>query len=142
MNQKIRIISKYILLFLIGGLLYGCVEVLFRGRTHISMLIVGGIDFILIGLLNEIISWDVAMTSQMILSSLIIDLSELISGIYLNIYLGLNVWDYSDLPYNFLGQVSLEFSVIWFFFSLLPITLDDYLRYKYLGEEKPHYKIL
>lgn len=142
MNQKIRIISKYILLFLIGGLLYGCVEVLFRGRTHISMLIVGGIDFILIGLLNEIISWDVAMTSQMILSSLIIDLSELISGIYLNIYLGLNVWDYSDLPYNFLGQVSLEFSVIWFFFSLIPITLDDYLRYKYLGEEKPHYKIL
>lgn len=142
MNQKIRIISKYILLFLIGGLLYGCVEVLFRGRTHISMLIVGGIDFILIGLLNEIISWDVAMTSQMILSTLIIDLSELISGIYLNIYLGLNVWDYSDLPYNFLGQVSLEFSVIWFFFSLIPITLDDYLRYKYLGEEKPHYKIL
>ena len=142
MNQKIRIISKYILLFLIGGLLYGCVEVLFRGRTHISMLIVGGIDFILIGLLNEIISWDVALTSQMILSSLIIDLSELISGIYLNIYLGLNVWDYSDLPYNFLGQVSLEFSIIWFFFSLIPITLDDYLRYKYLGEEKPHYKIL
>lgn len=142
MNQKIRIISKYILLFLIGGLLYGCVEVLFRGRTHISMLIVGGIDFILIGLLNEIISWDVATTSQMILSTLIIDLSELISGIYLNIYLGLNVWDYSDLPYNFLGQVSLEFSVIWFFFSLIPITLDDYLRYKYLGEEKPHYKIL
>lgn len=142
MNQKIRIISKYILLFLIGGLLYGCVEVLFRGRTHISMLIVGGIDFIFIGLLNETLSWDVAMTSQMILSSLIIDLSELISGIYLNIYLGLNVWDYSDLPYNFLGQVSLEFSVIWFFFSLIPITLDDYLRYKYLGEEKPHYKIL
>jgi uncharacterized membrane protein len=132
---------KYILLFFIGGFSYCGIELLFRGYSHISMLVAGGICFVLIGLLNEIFPYKVSVISQMFISSLIITLVEFISGYIVNILLGLNVWDYSDLPYNFLGQICLLFSNIWFLLSLPAILLDDYLKYYLLGEEKPTYKV-
>lgn len=132
---------KYILLFFIGGFSYCGIEILFRGFSHISMLIAGGICFVLIGLLNEIFPFKISIISQMFISSLIITLVEFIAGYIVNILLGLNVWDYSDLPYNYLGQICLLFSNIWFFLSLPAILLDDYLKYYLLGEEKPSYKV-
>lgn len=132
---------KYILLFLTGGFAYGGIEILFRGYSHISMFAAGGLCFILIGLINEIFSWDVAFVSQMVISSFIITAVEFIFGLIVNVWLGLDVWDYSDLPYNLMGQTCLLFSIIWFFLSPLAILADDYLRYRLLGEEKPRYKI-
>ena len=55
-----------------------------------------------------------------------------------NIKMGLNVWDYSDLPFNFMGQVSLIFSIFWFFLSIVAIWLDDYLRYKFYNDKRPN----
>ncbi|WP_276929899.1 putative ABC transporter permease [Herbinix luporum] len=132
---------KYTLLFLIGGFAYGGIEILFRGYSHISMLAAGGICFILIGLINEIFSWDIAFLSQMVISSVIITVVEFIFGLVVNIWMGLNVWDYSNQPYNIMGQTCILFSIIWFFLSPLAILLDDYLRYYLLGEEKPRYKL-
>lgn len=134
-------ILKYILLFFIGGFAYCGIELMFRGYSHISMLIAGGICFVLIGLLNEIFPYKVSIISQMFISSIIITVIEFISGYIVNILLGLNVWDYSDLPYNFLGQICLLFSNIWFVLSLPAILLDDYLKYYLLGEERPSYKV-
>lgn len=135
-------VVKFILLFFIGGYVYCGVEILFRGFTHISMLIAGGICFILIGLLNEAFPKRIALFSQMVLSSVIVTVVELLSGLVVNVWLGLNIWDYSNMPYNFLGQICLLYTNIWFILSLPGILLDDYLRYFLLGEEKPHYKIL
>ena len=42
-----------LLLFLIGGLVYAWIEILWRGYTHWSMFVLGGICFIIMGLLNE-----------------------------------------------------------------------------------------
>jgi uncharacterized membrane protein len=128
-------------LFLIGGFAYGGIEIMFRGYSHISMLAAGGICFILIGLINEIFSWDIAFLSQMVISSVIITVVEFIFGLVVNIWMGLNVWDYSNQPYNIMGQTCILFSIIWFFLSPLAILLDDYLRYYLLGEEKPRYKL-
>lgn len=133
---------KNISLFLIGGLLYYFIEVLYRGYSHYSMFFVGGICFFLIGLLNEFYTWDTAFVSQMFLSSIIITIVEFISGCILNIWLGLNVWSYYHMPYNLLGQVCLLFSILWFFLSAIGILLDDWLRYFIWKEEKPHYKWL
>ncbi|MBH1940743.1 hypothetical protein I5677_07575 [Mobilitalea sibirica] len=132
---------KYLILFLIGGFVYGGVEILSRGYSHISMLIAGGISFICIGQLNEGYSWRLSLVSQMVISAGIITLIEFISGLIVNVWLGLGVWDYSDKPYNILGQVCLLYTNFWFFLSLPGILLDDYLRYYLLGEEKPQYKI-
>ncbi len=132
---------KYLLLFLIGGFAYGAIENLSRGYSHISMFIAGGICFILIGELNERVSWDFSLVGQMAISAVIITVVEFITGLIVNVWLKLNVWDYSDLPYNIMGQVCLLFTNIWFFISLFAIFLDDYLRYYLMGEEKPRYKI-
>ncbi len=131
---------KYSFLFLIGGFAYGGIEILFRGYSHISMFIAGGICFILIGLINTVFSWDIAFISQMVISSCIITAVEFICGLIVNVWLELDVWDYSTLPYNLLGQICILYSIIWFFLSPLAIIMDDYLRYYLMGEEKPHYK--
>ncbi|MHB8128602.1 MAG: putative ABC transporter permease [Mobilitalea sp.] len=132
---------KYTFLFLTGGFAYGGIEIISRGYSHISMLVGGGICFILIGLLDEIFSWDMSIISQMAISAIIITTVEFVIGIVVNIWLKLNVWDYSAKPYNILGQVCLLYTNIWFFLSLFAILMDDYLRYFLLKEEKPRYRI-
>lgn len=130
-----------IFLFFIGGFLYGIVEMLFKGNTHISMIIAGGLSFILIGKLNEG-SHNPSVLGMMVISSLIITGIEFITGVIVNLWLHLNVWDYSDLPYNFLGQICLLFSICWFFLSFVAIVVDDYIRYFLLEGKKPHYHIM
>lgn len=66
---------------------------------------------------------------------------ELIAGLILNVSLGLNMWDYSSMPGNVLGQICPQFMVVWFFLSAVGIILDDVLRWKMFGEEKPHYHL-
>lgn len=132
---------KYLFLFLTGGFAYGTIENITRGYSHISMLIAGGICFILIGLINEVLPWDMSIVSQMIISSFIITTIEFITGVIVNLWLKLQVWDYSDMPYNLMGQVCLLYTVFWFFLSAPAILLDDYLRYLLMNEEKPRYKL-
>ena len=50
-------------------------------------------------------------------------------GVIVNIWLGWNIWDYSNTPFNILGQVCLPFALIWFVLAHAAIVLDDYLRY-------------
>lgn len=132
---------RYMLLFLLGGFSYCIIEILSRGYSHISMLIAGGLCFVLIGNLNRKRK-DMSLVSQMFLSTFIITGIELVTGLIVNVWLELEVWDYSDLPYNFMGQICLLYTNVWFFLSVLGILLDDYTRYFLMGEEKPHYKIL
>ena len=46
--------KRNLLIFVIFGLAYGLIEILWRGYTHPSMVILGGICGLIIGLLNEI----------------------------------------------------------------------------------------
>lgn len=117
------------------------IEILYRGYTHWTMGILGGISFVSIGLINEILSWDTPLAIQALIGSIMITLYEFITGVILNIWLGLGIWDYSNLPFNILGQICLPFSIIWYFLSIVGICLDDFLRWKFFGEEKPRYKI-
>ena len=133
---------KYLLLFFLGGFLYGAVEILFRGYSHISMFIAGGLCFLLIGGINEIFPEDISLFSQMFLSAIGITVIEFVVGVIVNLWLGLGVWDYSKLPYNFLGQICLLYSFYWFFLSLPAIFLDDYIRANIFGERKHKYKLL
>lgn len=131
--KKIQFLKKETIIFLIFGFLYICLELLYRGRTHISMFFVGGLCGVLIGLINDNTP-DIPLFYQCILGTTIVTLIEFISGCYLNIYLGLGVWDYSHVPFNLLGQVCLPFSIIWMFLSIPVIYLDDYLKNKLLKE--------
>ena len=48
---------------------------------------------------------------------IIITAIELVFGIVFNIILKEQVWDYSNVPLNFLGQICIPFSLIWFVLS-------------------------
>lgn len=79
---------------------------------------------------------------QMGVSTIIITCLEYLTGAIVNIGLGLNVWDYSNLPLNIHGQICLYFSFVWFFVSFIAIVLDDLLRYKLFGEEFHKYRLI
>lgn len=138
-NRILKMVSKELILAALGGVLYVMVELLFRGRSHPSMFILGGLCFVAIGILNERYPWEMPLVSQMVISSIVITVLEFFFGIILNIVLHLHVWDYSNMPYNCLGQICLLFSVGWFFLSLAAIFIDDWIRHEWFGEDKPHY---
>lgn len=132
-------IFKSIFLFMFGGGIYCLIEMLFRGHTHFTMIFVGGVCFLMCGMLNEVIHWEMPIPEQMLICAVNITAVELIAGMILNVWLSLNVWDYSNMPLNIMGQICLPFSVAWYFLSAVGIIMDDYLRYWIFNEEKPHY---
>ena len=115
-------------------------ELMYRGRSNISMFILGGACGIIVGGLNNWYSWDMPLIKQMTISAVIITILEYITGCIVNIHLGWNVWDYSDMPLNLNGQICFYFSFLWFFVSLIAIVLDDWLRHELFNEEYKKYK--
>lgn len=136
----IKLFTKYLVLFFIGGTIYVSLEHIWRGWSHWTMFILGGICFIALGLINEVLDWDTPMVLQMAIGCAIITTLEFITGCVVNIGLGWDVWDYSQYPLNFLGQISVGSSVLWYFLSAVGIVLDDTIRWKAFGEDKPKYK--
>ena len=133
-------IKKYDFLFFVGATIYVVIEKLYRGYSHWTMFLLGGICFIALGLINEVIPWDMPLLLQMFIGGIIITVLELITGCIVNLWLGWNVWNYSELPFNLWGQISLFSSIVWVGLSLVGIVLDDYIRWKFFGEDKPHYR--
>ena len=133
-------IKKYEFLFFVGATIYVIIEKLYRGYSHWTMFLLGGICFIAIGLINEVIPWDMPLLLQMFISGVIITVLEFITGCIVNLWFGWNVWDYSELPFNLWGQISLFSSIVWVGLSLVGIVLDDLIRWKWFGEDKPHYR--
>lgn len=132
---------KYLFLFWFGGSTYCSLEVIWRGYSHWTMIVLAGIVFVIIGLLNEIWTWNTHFITQATVATLIATVAEFICGCIVNIYLGWNVWDYSDMFGNILGQICPAFTLVWFFISMIAIVLDDYIRWKFFGEEEPRYRI-
>ena len=141
MKNLIKSMIEELVLFGIGGFIYIGLEMLWRGYSHWTMFLLGGLCFTLMGAINNVNTYDMSIIKQMIMSSIIITTLEFITGIVVNIGLGWNVWDYSNLPFNIYGQVCVWFIFLWFILSFIGIVVDDYIRYWLFDEEKPHYKL-
>lgn len=135
-------ILKITTLWLWGGFIYYAIEVLWRGYSHPAMFFVGGLCFYFVGEINNVFPWSLGLLWQSLIGGAIITATELASGLILNIWLGLGIWDYSALPFNFMGQICLPFSVVWVILAGVAIWLDDYLRWRVFRETKPHYKFI
>lgn len=116
-------------------------EILYRERSHWTMLVLAGLIFIVVGLLNEMWQWDVGLIRQVITGTAIATVGEFVTGCIVNLWLGWNVWDYSELPFNILGQITPQFILLWIPIILIAIILDDIIRWKFFLEEKPRYWI-
>lgn len=136
-----RKLCKAAILASIGGAVYVCLELLFRGRSHWTMAVLGGVLFLIIGSFNEILPWEMPLLLQAVLGAMVVTMAELAAGILLNRWMGLGIWDYSNMPFNLWGQICLPFSVLWVFLAGIAVVLDDWLRYWLFREERPHYAI-
>ena len=133
---------KYLFLFLFGGAAYISIEILYRGYSHWLMFIIGGLAFLMVGMLNEVFKWETPIEIQSIIGGGIITGIEFITGLIANIQFNMGIWDYSNLPLNVMGQICLPFTFIWILLSTVIIVIDGWLRYKLFDEEKPHYTFL
>lgn len=105
----------YLIVALIGGCGYCLIEIIYRGRTHYSMFFAGAIvltTFYYISKNYELPLWAKCLAGMIIITGI-----ELVFGIVFNIILKEQVWDYSNVPLNFLGQICVPFSLIWFVLS-------------------------
>lgn len=104
---------RNLLKFLFGGVGYGLIEIIWRGYTHPSMVITGGICFSMICAING----RLAARSLWLRSAACtvgVTAMEFCVGILVNRILGMCVWDYSDKWLNVFGQICPLYSVFWF----------------------------
>ena len=134
--------SKALVLFLCGAVLYAAIEIMWRGYTHWTMAALGGLLFLLLGGLNNWLPWDMPLLWQIIIGTAIVTAAEFVAGCILNLWLGLGIWDYSNLLGNIFGQICPQFTLAWAGLSLVAMVLDDYIRYWLWGDERPHYKFI
>lgn len=138
--------GKIITSCIIGGFFYVGVEILMRGYSHYSMFICGGLSFFLVGMTGKIILENsrrpgLAILAIMITGSLIITTLELVTGIMVNLMFDMNVWDYSDMDCNVLGQICPIFSVLWAMISLPCVYIDSMIRKYVYGENIEYIEI-
>lgn len=117
------------LLFLggLGGTIYYLLEIWFRGFSHWSMFLLGGICMIFIGKQGQWTEWKSPICLQLLRSIIFVASGEFITGLIVNKWLAWNVWDYSDRRWNILGQVCMLFTIIFAILCFLAIFLSKWI---------------
>ncbi len=126
--MKPRLISFF--MFILGGSFYYLLEILWRGHSHWSMFIAGGTCFLAIDMLNSKLAAKTPFWLRCTLGAAIITAIEFVVGCCVNLWADWHVWDYSRFRFNFLGQICLVYTVIWFFLSAPLIWISGVLRKK------------
>ncbi|MBQ7837521.1 MAG: hypothetical protein IJ395_02765 [Clostridia bacterium] len=101
--------------FAVGGFAYGLTEIIFRGYTHWTMVLLGGAVMVLLNLINQS---KISLWMRCLLGATVITSLEYSVGMIVNVALGWNVWDYSDKFLNLKGQICPQFSLVWFFLCI------------------------
>ena len=101
---------KKTMVFLTGGTAYVALELLWRGRSHGSMFLAGGLCLLLIGHMEEVEPKLPALL-RVLAGAGIITMVELGTGLFFN--RDFTVWDYRNLPWNYLGQICPAFCLAW-----------------------------
>lgn len=135
-------LSEYLFLWAVGGCIYYLTEILFRGFSHWTMFVLGGICLDFFTVQGRMVNWEDPMWRQILRCVVFVVSMEFISGIILNKWMNLGIWDYSRLPFQLFGQICLPFAIIFSGFCAVGILLSGYLLHWLYGEEKPHYHVL
>ena len=108
-----------------GGGVYIIIEILYRGYSHWSMAIAGGVSFLLLhGLFSKFSGMH--MILKLVACLIIISSVEYLVGYIVNMRFRWNIWDYSNHRYNLYGQVCLRYSLTWALFAI-PISLISHI---------------
>ena len=135
------------LLWTWGGTVYFLLEVAYKTATgspeRISwtMLVLAIVLCIPVERAGYQLPWACPLWLQAMACAALVTLVEFIAGCVLNLWIGLDIWDYSDIPFNLLGQICLPFSLAWWVLCFAFIPVFDWLRWAVIGGEKPKYYI-
>lgn len=119
--------------------LNGCLPIKFIslcGWTSLWMFPIGGLCGLFVGWINEN-GRHIRIILQALIGTLGIYTIEFTSGVICNRWLGLGLWDYSHMPLNLLGQITLLYFPIWFLLTPFAMWIDDIARYLIYDEDKP-----
>lgn len=132
-------------LFLSCGFIYCMIEILFRNWSHWSMFVLTGfLGVFCVDSINNTLSFDCDYIVQILISTILCTIGEGISGIILNVWLQLNVWDYSKMTFGtfFFGQCNVLFCFAWMLIiSIIIFYCDAYNYYILKIEPCPYYII-
>lgn len=118
--------------YAIGSIGYRFIEVLWRGRTHWTMGVVGGICFLLM-YISDFLLKNMRLAVKALISAASVTTVEFFSGLLINRVFCLGVWDYSAMRFNLLGQISLLYSVLWYFLCIPAHLLCKIVRRRVFG---------
>lgn len=108
------------ILFYLGGCAYVGLELLWRGRSHGSMFVAGGLCMLLVGHLNEVRP-RLPLLLRALAGAGIITTVELGTGLLVN--RNYAVWDYRAQPGNLWGQICPAFTLLWIPLALLVLLI-------------------
>ena len=114
--------------FFAGAYSYGLCELFVRGRTHITMGLLGGLAMLFIHYLGDRRRGGMPVAVAVIYGAAVITALEYVAGLILNLNLGLGIWDYSSLRLNYRGQICPEYSLKWCLITAVGIVFDELLR--------------
>lgn len=124
-----RRIIEYTIVFCVGSIMYCLIEVLFRRYTHWTMFLTGGAIFTALYFINLALR-----TRSFVLRGLIgcavITAVEFLVGVVVNLIFHLDVWNYSSIPGNILGQICPRFSFCWFLLSIAAVYIVVFLHWQ------------
>lgn len=139
-----RVLS--VLLWFFGGTLYFLIEVAWKTATghpeRISwtMLVLAVVLCVPVERAGYNLPWSCPLWLQALACSALVTVTEFVAGLVLNVWLGLCVWDYTNLPFNLLGQICPQYAVAWWGLCFIFIPVFDWLRYAVTGGNKPTYR--
>ena len=113
---------EFSFIFIIGAIGYGSIELLWRGHTHWTMILLGGVCLYVIYLISS--RMKDSFEKKAVMCTFAVTALEFLTGCIVNIRLGWNVWDYSKLPFNLMGQICPAFSLMWLILCLPCIFLS------------------
>ena len=115
-----------------GGIVYGIIELIWRGYTHWTMIVLGGVSLMLLYCIEQKIRASIYV--KCLIGSFLITAAELITGLIVNKALGWEIWDYSDMFLNIAGQICPLFSIFWFILCIPGLKLAAFLHSKKRNE--------
>ena len=135
-------LSEYLFLWALGGTLYYSFEMIFRGFSHWSMFVLGGICFVFFAQQGMWTGWRAPLWKQVSWCVIFVTACEFITGIIVNKIMHWNVWDYTDQPFQIMGQICLPFVIIFSGLCALGILFSGWLLYFLYREEAPEFHVL
>lgn len=135
-------ISNYLFLWATGGCLYYSFEILFRGFSHWSMFLLGGICMVFCTWQGETLQWSDPLWIQTARCTIFVTAMEFMTGIILNQWCGYQIWNYDDQPFQLFGQICLPFMILFSGLCCIAIILGGYLSFWLYGQKKPWFHFL